>query len=345
MHELTFDKDYVLNLTQDILLTDSPAGYTGPVMEKLRHYAEGLGFAFTTTQKGNGIVTVPGKSAIHKGLCAHVDTLGLMVRSVKSNGTLAVTTLGGPLLATLDGEYCTVRTRTGQAFTGTILCNSPSVHVYKDASTKERTLEHLHIRLDEEVKKKADVEKLGIGTGDFVCIDPKTVVTENGFIKSRFLDDKLSVGVLFGVLKYLSDQKITPADHYHFCFSTHEEVGHGMSAIPVSLSELLAVDMGCIGEDLNCTEYDVSICAKDSSGPYDFELTNRLIALAKEHKLHYAVDIYPFYGSDVSAAREAGHDLKGALIGPGVHASHGMERSHYRAVENAMKLTALYVLS
>lgn len=344
MTTFDFDKSYVWSVTEDILRTDSPAGYTGPVMEKIRGYAEALGYAFAYTRKGNGVVTIPGRSERKVGLCAHVDTLGLMVRSVKGDGTLAVTALGGPLMPTLDGEYCTVRTRAGQAFTGTLLSNSPSAHVYKDASSLERTSENLHVRLDEEVKNKADTQKLGIGTGDFVCIDPKTVITPNGFIKSRFLDDKLSVGVLFGVMKYLADHGRQPADTVHVYFSTYEEVGHGMSAIPHDLSELLAVDMGCIGEDLKCTEYDVSICVKDSTGPYDFELTNRLITLAAENGLRYAVDIYPFYGSDVSAAREAGHDIKGALIGPGVHASHGMERSHYQAVENTMKLVALYIL-
>lgn len=340
---MEFDMAYVWRFTKEILETHSPSGYTGEVMERIRQEAEALGFFFRMTNKGGGVITVPGRESAAVGLCAHIDTLGLMVRSVKSNGTLAVAPIGGPLLPTLDGEYCTIITRQGRRYTGTILSNSPATHVYKDAAKLERTAENLHVRIDQVVKNKTDVKNLGIGTGDFVCIDTKTTVTDGGFIKSRFLDDKLSVGVLFGVLQYISRMKIQPERTVVVLISAYEEVGHGMSAIPEGITELLAVDMGCIGDDLACTEYDVSICPKDSSGPYDFELTNRLIGLAKDNRLRYAVDLYPYYGSDVSAALRGGHDIKGALIGPGVHASHGMERSHELAVVNSMMLIGLYL--
>lgn len=201
----------------------------------------------------------------------------------------------------------------------------------------------MEVRIDEVVHSKADVEKLGINNGDFICIDTKTQITESGFIKSRFLDDKISATALMGVLKYLKDNNITPQRDLVIMFSTYEEVGHGASCLPEEVEELLAVDMGCIGTDLACTEQDVSICAKDSSGPYDYEMITRLVELSKENKLNYAVDIYPQYGSDVSAALRGGNDIKGALIGPGVHASHGMERTHYDGVESTMKLVVSYI--
>lgn len=266
-----------------------------------------------------------------------------MVRSIKDNGKLAITKVGGPCLPTLDGEYCKIYTRDGKVYTGTILSCSPSVHVYPDASTLERKEDTMEVRIDEVVHSKADVEKLGINNGDFICIDTKTQITESGFIKSRFLDDKISATALMGVLKYLKDNNITPQRDLVIMFSTYEEVGHGASCLPEEVEELLAVDMGCIGTDLACTEQDVSICAKDSSGPYDYEMITRLVELSKENKLNYAVDIYPQYGSDVSAALRGGNDIKGALIGPGVHASHGMERTHYDGVESTMKLVVSYI--
>ena len=201
----------------------------------------------------------------------------------------------------------------------------------------------MEIRIDEVVKCKEDVEALGICNGDFIAIDPKVQITESGFIKSRFLDDKISASALMGVLQHLKEHAITPACDLIFMMSTYEEVGHGMAHIPSCISELIAVDMGCIGLDLACSEQDVSICAKDSSGPYDYEMTSRLIELAKQEHLNYAVDIYPMYGSDVSAALRGGSDIRGALIGPGVHASHGMERTHYDGVENTMKLILAYI--
>ena len=179
--------------------------------------------------------------------------------------------------------------------------------------------------------------------GDFIFIDPKTTVTESGFLKSRFIDDKGSVAVLLALLEIMNAEKIVPAYPVKIVISNYEEVGHGSSYIPADITEYISVDMGCIGDDLSCTEYDVSICAKDSSGPYDYEMTSTFIELAKENNLQYAVDIYPMYGSDTSAALRGGNNIKGALIGPGVHASHGMERTHYEALENTLKLIYLYI--
>ena len=342
---MDFTTDYFKKVLLEILAIDSPTGYTAKVVDKLKSYVDELGYENYLTNKGNLVVKVQGKSDKTVGISAHVDTLGLVVRGFKGDGTLSFSQVGGAIMPTLDGEYCKVYTRWGNVYSGTILSNAPSSHVYDDASDMKREAKNMHVKLDEEVKKADDTKNLGILPGDFICYDPKAMITEKGFIKSRFLDDKLSVAIILSSLKYLKDNNITPTNNICAIFSTHEEVGHGLSHLPCSaeISEFLAIDMGCIGDDLGCTEYDVSICAKDSSGPYDYELTTRLINLAKDAKLSYAVDIYPRYGSDVSAARYAGHDIKGALIGPGVAASHGMERSHIKAVENAWKLLNLYL--
>jgi putative aminopeptidase FrvX len=200
----------------------------------------------------------------------------------------------------------------------------------------------MFVRIDELVKNADDVKKLGIAPGDFIFFDPKTTITKSGFIKSRFLDDKISVAILLGLLKYLKDESIKPNANLTFIISTYEEVGHGASFIP-ELDELIAVDMGCIGADLSCTEQDVSICCKDSSGPYDYQIINKLVEIAKNNQLNFATDIYPFYGSDVSAAYRGGKDFRGALIGPGVHASHGMERTHLNAIMSTLKLLINYI--
>ena len=339
-----FDRAYVLTFAQKLLAIDSPSGYTHHAIAFLKKEAQTLGYKTALNEKGNLLIYVSGASSEKTiGLSAHTDTLGLMVRSIKESGTLALTTLGGPILPTLDGEYCRIITRSNKVYSGTILSTSPATHVYPDAASVPRDLEHLEVRIDEMVKNKEAVKKLGIANGDIVAIDPKTTVTESGFIKSRFLDDKISVSVLFGVLQYLRKHDVKPNYDCIIMISTYEEVGHGASCMPKEVSELLAVDMGCIGLDLDCTEYDVSICAKDSSGPYDYAMTSHLVKLAQKHDLHYALDIYPFYGSDVSAALRCGNDLRGALIGPGVHASHGMERTHYEALEQTMQLVLAYL--
>lgn len=339
-----FKRDGTISFLTKLLSINSPTGYTSNAVSFLRETIEDIGYETLTTPKGNLIVQVDGENAeVTRGLSAHVDTLGLMVRSINSDGTLSLTKLGGPLTPTLDGEYCDIITRDDKVYTGTILSKSPSIHVFKDASTKERDIDSLIVKLDERVESKEDVQNIGIQNGDIVAYDPKVVVTDSGFIKSRFLDDKASVAVLVSILKMMKQENIVPSTNLKFIFSTYEEVGHGAAWIPEDITELLAVDMGCIGLDLECTEYDVSICAKDSSGPYDYDMTTKLINFAKEKELNYAVDIYPMYGSDASAAMSGGANIKAALIGPGVSSSHGMERTHIDALENTFELVSEYI--
>ena len=336
-------KEYYFETVKALLAAPSPSGYYREVMEVVKRLAEDNGCTFELTKKGCAILTYPGKSHDAPiGACAHCDTLGAMVRSIDGSGGIHFTAVGGPIMATLDGEYCTVITRDGKKYGGTFLSGSPAIHVYKDASTRPRDAENMYVRLDEVVKSADDVKALGIQNGDYICIDPKTVVTESGFLKSRFIDDKASVACLLTAAHVMKECGFVPERDIVMLITMYEEVGHGASFIPADLSSMLGVDMGCIGSDLACTEYDVSICAKDSHGPYDYELTSRLIALAKDNNLSMAVDVYPYYGSDVGAMWTAGHDIPGALIGTGVHASHGMERTHWEGIYNTLALTLLY---
>ncbi len=332
----------ILSFAKQLLAIPSPSGYSEQVIPFINNEVKKLGFPIEFSKKGNAIISIQGKTNKVLGLSGHVDTLGAMVKSISSDGTLRFTTVGGPIWPTMDGEYCTIHTRDSKDYTGTFLSTSPSVHVYKDASSKERTPSDMMIRIDEVVHTKEDVLKLGIRAGDFVFFDPKTVITKSGYIKSRFLDDKISVAILFGLMKQIKEENIIPESSLKIIISTYEEVGHGAASVP-ELDEFIAVDMGCIGDDLSCTEEMVSICAKDSSGPYDYQIITNLVDLAKKGNLDYATDIYPFYGSDVSAAYRGGNDFKGGLIGPGVHASHGMERTHASAVENTLKLLLAYI--
>ncbi len=341
---ITIDKQHVLETAKNLLEFHSPSGFCFDIMTSIEEQVKTLGYAFETTVKGCGIITIPGKNDAQTiGLSAHVDTLGAMVRSITSDGTLKFTLVGGPIVPTLDSEFCHVRTRDGRLYTGTFLSEAPAIHVHPNSKSLERTPENMEVRLDEVVSSKEDVEKLGICAGDFIFIDPRTTVTESGYLKSRFIDDKGSVACLLALLKFMKEQDIVPNYTTKLIITTYEEVGHGASYIPDDITELLAVDMGCIGLDLNCTEHDVSICAKDSGGPYDYHMVSKLVELSKEAELNYAVDIYPMYGSDVGAALRGGNNIKGALIGPGVYASHGVERTHYEGLENTIKLLYLYL--
>jgi len=342
---IKFDKEYFKQVAEEVFRCDSPTGYTDNVISLVKRYVDSYGYETNILNNGALEVSIKGKdSSKIVATSAHCDTLGLMVRSIKSDGKLTLTALGGPSTPTLDGEYCTIYTRDGKKYTGTILSTSPAVHVFKDANTKSRSIDDLEVRLDEEVFSKADVEKRGIQNGDIVAYDTKFTITDTGFLKTRFVDDKASVAILLMLLKYTSEHQIKFKHDTKIYFVVYEEVGHGASMVDKNISEFVTLDMGCIGLDLAGSEYAVSICAKDSGGPYDYELTTRLINMAKENGLNYTVDIFPFYGSDVGAARRAGVDMKGALIGSGVSASHGMERTHLKGIENTLKLIYAYLV-
>lgn len=336
-------KSYVVQTLERLVNIPSPSGFTKEVMEYVSSEANKMGYESEYTRRGGLILTVPGRSAETIGLSAHVDTLGAMVRSIDSNGFINFTSVGGFTMQSIEGHYCKIHTRDGKVYTGTILCKSPSVHCQADARTRERSEENMMVRIDEVVKSKEDVLALGIQSGDYISFNANFEYTPSGFIKSRHLDDKASVAVLLGLLKALSDANEKPESTLKILISNYEEVGFGASYLPDCIKEFVAVDMGVIGDDLNGNEYSVSICAKDSTGPYDYELTNRLIRLAKENEIDYVIDIFPHYGSDVSAALRAGNNICGALIGQGIHASHGMERTHETALMGTLNLLKAYV--
>lgn len=337
---MTDTLDYIGEQLKALTSIPSPTGFTRAVTDYVMKALEEMGFAPERSTKGNVLVCLGGEGE-PLVLASHVDTLGAMVRSIKDNGRLRPTTLGGHQWSTADGENCTVHTRDGRVYTGVVLNTEPSSHV---ADEKVETLEkNMEILLDENVDTKDDVAGLGIQTGDIIAMDPRTVITKSGYIKSRFLDDKLSASVLLGLARAVAAGEVKLARKVSLLFTVYEEVGHGGAFVPTDTCEMISVDMGCVGDDLGCTERMVSICAKDSGGPYNYELVSALADTAKRLSLDYAIDVYPHYGSDVEATLRAGYDIRHGLIGPGVYASHNYERSHMDGVRNTYELLRAYV--
>lgn len=333
---MNFIKEQLYTLTS----IPSPSSFTEKVTDYLLSELSSLGYSPERSNKGNVFVTLGG-SGSPLVLAAHVDTLGAMVRSIKENGRLRPTTIGGHQWSTADGENCTIHTRDGRVYTGVVLNKEPSSHV-ADQKT-ELIEENMEILLDENVTSDQDTLALGIQTGDIIAMDPRTVVTESGYIKSRFLDDKLSAAILLGLARAVREDAWKLNRKVSLLFTVYEEVGHGGSVVPDDTEEMISVDMGCVGSDLGCTERMVSICAKDSGGPYNYDLITALSNLAKEKKLDYAIDVYPHYGSDVETTLRAGYDIRHGLIGPGVYASHNYERSHMDGVRNTFELLKAYI--
>jgi len=336
---------YAWEKTETLLSIDSPTGYTAKAAAWVKEAFEKLGFSASITAKGGVLVDLGGEDALDGLLLeAHADTLGGMVATVKGNGRLQLSPLGGMNPNNAEAENVWVYTRNGQVIDGTLqLCNA-SIHVNGDYSSAKRSWDTMEVVLDEDVSSAADTRALGIEVGDIVCFEPRTRRTKSGYLKSRFLDDKLSVGILLGFAKYLSDNTIIPKRRTWVHVTVYEEVGHGGSgSVPAGVTEAISVDMGCVGDGLQCTEKQVSICAKDSGGPYSYEVVGKLIDAAKKAGADYAVDVYPHYGSDVEATLRTGVDIRHGLIGAGVYASHGYERSHMDGIYNTLKVLAGYL--
>ena len=335
--------DHKLDQAEHLLAIYSPYGYTAEVTSYLLEEYKKLGYHAELTNKG-GVLADLGGEGTPILLTAHVDTLGGMVAEVKGDGRLRVTNIGGMNANNAEAENVRIHTYDGACYDGTLQLIDASLHVNGKYNDTSRSWDTVEVVIDEPVSSKEEVEKLGIMTGNFVCFDPRTVITSSGYIKSRFLDDKLSTAILLGYAKYLKDEHITLPRKVYQHITVFEEVGHGgCGSVPEGTEEILSVDMGCVGNGLACTEREVSICVKDSAGPYHYQTVSALIKAAKENNIGFAADVYPFYGSDADAALKAGHDLRHGLIGPGVYASHGYERSHKDGVENTLKLLAAYI--
>ncbi|MCF8566115.1 M42 family metallopeptidase [Alicyclobacillus tolerans] len=343
MDSLAYIQDFLVQL----LNTPSPTGDTDDAIRLCESQASAFGLPHRRNRKGSLLLTLPGqRQDAHRLITAHVDTLGAMVKEVLPSGRLRLTQVGGYAWNSIEGEYCGVKTQNQEVLTGTILLHNTSVHVNREVASTERKADNIEVVLDAKTTSAEQTRALGVEVGDFVYFDPRVQITSTGFVKSRHLDDKASVSVVFGVLREIVTKSLTLPHTVHVLISNNEEIGYGgNSNIPEETVEYLAVDMGAIGEGQATDEYSVSICAKDSSGPYHLGLRRHLVRLAQELNLQYAVDIYPYYGSDASAAVRAGADVAHGLIGPGVANSHAYERLHLDALENTYRLLLAYLLS
>lgn len=339
------DEQFVLDCFKDLVNAPSPVSYyveVNPVVEKI---AEALGRQVTYDNKHTAYITLDGEDDSKTVMLgAHLDTIGMIVRRIDEDGMIRVRQLGGMNFYSAEGETVTVHTREGKSYTGLLACQSHSTHVFDDARSLERSEVNMLIRLDEKIESREDVRALGIRHGDIISTAPRCQYTSSGFLKSRFIDDKAGAACLFGMVKYLADHQLKPKYRTILAFPHYEEIGHGGAYVPPGVSEFVAVDIGLIGPDYDGNECAVSICAKDNSTPYDYELTTRLIRQAQKAECDYAVDIFYRYGTDANASLKAGANLKAAAVGMACYCSHGMERTHIQGLDNTVNLLLAYVL-
>ncbi len=339
------DMPFLIETMKELIETPSPVGYYEKMKPLIEKIAARLGYSVTYDNRNTAYITVEGEDT-SKTVCvsAHADTLGFMVRGINPDGTLCLRALGGVNYVNVEGENVTVHTRGGKTYTGILICDHHSVHAYDDAKTMPRNENTEFVLLDENVKSADGTRALGIRNGDYVSIDPRFCVTESGYIKSRFIDDKAAMACSFEVLKYLAQNGVKPKYNTVFAFSFYEEIGLGGTYVPPEISEYVALDVAILGPGADGSEQAVTVFAKDGTTPYDYDLTNRLINMAERAGCDYAVDVFHLYGSDASQAFKSSNNVRFAAFGMGTHSTHGVERTHIRGIENTVRLLAAYVL-
>lgn len=343
--DINLDIEYVLDMAVDLLNIPSPVGSTDEAMERIGAELDQLDVPYSLTRKGAILAYIEGEDNNYKKMIsAHVDTIGAMVKKIKPNGRLELVNLGGVNWGGVEGENCLVHTLDGDAIEGTIVPVKSSVHIYGDeAREMPRNASTMEVRLDEEIYTKEDAEQLGVRVGDFVSFDPRTVITESGYIKSRFIDDKICIAQVLGYIKYLNDNNLKPKNGLYIYISNYEEIGHGVSVIPDDMDEFIALDIGLVGAEALGDEKKVSIAAKDNKTPYDLSVRLGLMEAAELNNIKYTVDVYNRYGSDASAAILQGFDFKCGCIGPSVESSHHYERTHIEGIIETIKLLIAYL--
>jgi putative aminopeptidase FrvX len=341
------DTAFLLDFLTKLLNTASPTGMAGPAITLTEATLKTFpALKLARTRKGALAATWSGeREDAACALTAHVDTLGAMVKEIKSSGRLKLSRIGGFAWNAIENEGCTVFTSKGRQLRGSILLTKASTHVFgAEVNEMKRGEDTLEVRLDSRTASEKETRDLGVEVGDFIAFDARVEIT-GGFVRSRHLDDKACVACLVTAVKVLAEAGLRPTRTTTLFISNYEEVGHGAATgIPAEVEELVVVDMAAVGEGQTSDEFHASLCVKDSGGPYDHGLSNRLRGLAEKHQIPYKVDIYPHYGSDGEAFWTAGGDVAVALIGPGVDASHSYERTHTEALVATTRWVLAYLL-
>lgn len=346
IHDLSIDLDYLTHTLRQLVEIPSPSGYTDSVVHFVGEELQRLGIPFELTRRGAIRGVLDGKQAAPgRALVAHLDTLGAMVKNLKSNGRLEVVPIGTWSARFAEGARVTIFSSEGRMCRGTILPLKASGHTFDTAiDTLPIGWEHVEVRVDEFSESKEHLSELGLCVGDYIAIDPNFELLDNGFINSRFLDNNAGVACVLAAAQAIRTAGLTLDQTCYLLFTIFEEVGSGASSIlHGDIAEMVSVDNSTVAPGQNSIEAGVTISMMDSSGPFDYHLTQRLIDLCEQQSIKYSRDVFKYYRCDAASAVEAGNDLRTALVCYGVDGSHGYERTHQYSLFELAKLLTYYV--
>ncbi|WP_417688166.1 osmoprotectant NAGGN system M42 family peptidase [Roseibium sp.] len=347
MSLLSIDVQYLSERLEDLLKIPSPTGYTDEVVRHVCAEIDKLGIFYELTRRGAIRARLKGrKQRPARAFVSHLDTLGAQVKALKDNGRLEVVPIGCWSARFAEGARVNVFTDSG-AYTGTILPLKASGHTF-NTGVDELPVgwDYVELRIDAYARSKGDLDRLGVEVGDIVAVEPQSEFLDNGFIVSRHLDNKAGVAVMLAAMKAFVDAGVTPTVDLYWLFTIAEETGHGATSIlPAEVASLIAIDNGTSAPGQNSDEFGVTVAMGDETGPFDYHLTRKIVALCKENDIKHQKDVFRYYRSDAASAVEAGADVRTALITFGVDASHGYERIHMHALRSLAELTSAYAQS
>ncbi len=347
MQRLNIDVEYLCDMLETLLNIPSPTGFTDEIVQVTGRELERLGIPFELTRRGAIRAHLPGKlQQPDRALVVHLDTTGAMVKNLKENGRLELVPIGHWSSRFAEGARVTLYTET-EAFRGTILPLKASGHTFNEEVDQQPVAwQQVELRVDSVVKNVQDLQRLNINIGDYVAIDPQPEFLDNGFIVSRHLDNKAGVAILLAAARAIHESGVQLPVDIHLLFTISEETGSGASAIlHRGASELVTIDNGTVAPGQNSRESGVTLAMMDSSGPFDFHLTRKLIDICQSYEIQHQRDVFRHYRCDSASAVEAGNDTRTALICFGIDASHGYERTHLNALRSLAELTTLYLQS
>ncbi len=348
MKNMVIDQTYLAGVLKQLLNTPSPTGMTDEVVRMVCNELDRLNIGFKLTRRGAIRATLQGnKKSQRRAVAAHLDTLGAMVKKIRSDGRLGVVPIGFWSSRFAEGARVTVHCDDDRCFRGTLLPIKSSGHVYNEEVDQQQTAwSNLELRLDERCTTLEGVWDLGVRVGDWVSVDSVPEFHDNGFINARHLDDKAGVACILAALKSIRDHDLAMPVDCSILFTISEEVGVGASHIlHGNVAEMVSVDNGTIAPDQNTCEYGVTLAVQDSSGPFDRRLIRRLIALCQDNLIEYSRDVFLHYRSDAASALEAGNDIRTALVCFALDASHGYERTHMKSLDSVSRLLVAYMTS
>jgi peptidase M42 family hydrolase len=345
---IEIDQDYLVKILRNLLQIPSPAGYTDSIVHFVGEELKNLGIPFDVTRRGAIRADIVGKQkSPDRAIVAHLDTLGAMVRALKPNGRMEIAPIGHWSARFAEGAKATIFMDNQKSSRGTILPLKASGHVYnEEIDTQPVGWDQVELRPDQEVRSKEDLLKCGFNVGDFIAIDPDTEFNPNGYINSRHLDNKAGVALLLAAAKAIVNSSAELPVDCHLLFTISEEVGSGASAVlHQDVSEMVSIDNSTPAPGQNSIEEGVTIAMMDSTGPFDYHLTHKLIGLCQDNEIPHARDVFRYYRCDAASAVEAGNDLRTSLVCFGCDASHGYERTHIKSLVSLARLLALYMES